>query len=174
MKIHFLGAPPTSLARFSAHEFIPYGPEVPPFAVDALLVFTEVAPEDDHIKTLRRSGRPVLHLAAKEPSAAPASAPQKDAELNDWLERLGEMPRTNYLPIDCNFYDNFEAAIVQRRKVELEYRTVDEATVMTTTRLKDLKTHRTEEYVQLENNEWLRLDQIVSVDGEAAGASCRF
>ena len=105
MKIHFLGAPDASFARSSEHEFIPYGPEIPPFAVDALVVFTEVETEDDHVKTLRRSGRPVLNLAFNEPSSAPAPAPQKDVELNEWLERLGEMPRTNYQPIDCNFYD---------------------------------------------------------------------
>jgi hypothetical protein len=41
-------------------------------------------------------------------------------------------------------------------------------------RLQDLKTKLTEEFVQLESKEWLRLDRIVSVDGETAGASCSF
>ncbi|MFK8163572.1 MAG: hypothetical protein AB8H12_14055 [Lewinella sp.] len=174
MIIHFTGTPPAGFILPPTYELKEFSPEVPPFNIDALLVFPEEDPKDASVKTLQRSGRPVFRLASSKGSTiAPASAPE-NAELEDWLSRLSEMPRTNYQPIDCNFYDNFEAAIVQRRKIDLEYRTVDDATIIETIRLKDLKTDRTEEYVQLENNEWLRLDRIVSVDGEAAGASCRF
>jgi transcriptional antiterminator Rof (Rho-off) len=167
MKIHFTGLPLPGFTLPPAYELIAYGPEVPPFAVNALLVFPAGSLGGEEIETLRRSGRPVLHLA-------PAAAPEKAPELQDWLARLEDLPRTNYQPIDCNFYDNFEAAIVQRRTVNLEYRRADGSIKRIPTRLKDLITDRTEEYVQLENNEWLRLDRVVSVDGEAAGASCRF
>lgn len=168
MKIHYTGILPAGFRLPPAHELVAYGPGVPPFAVDALLVFPGGDSDDARISMLRRSGRPVL-------TPAPASAPEKDPELENWLERLGETSRTNYRPIDCNFYDNFEAAIVQRRQVLLEYRGIeDDEIVLVTTRLNDLKTDRTEEYVLLESGKWLRLDRIVSVDGELAGASCRF
>lgn len=167
MKIHYAGTPPVDFIFPRGHDYPEYGPEVPPFAVDALLVFAEGVADEESVELLRRGGRPVFRLA-------PASAPEKSTDLEKWLACLSERPRTNYQPIDCNFYDNFEAAIVQGRKVALAYRSTGDATLTVITRLNNLKTHRTEEYVQLENNEWLRLDRIVSVDGAAAGASCRF
>lgn len=169
MKIHTLGDLPKSYDLPTQHEFIAYTSEVPPFAVDALVVFSGGDSVDASVELLQRSGRPVLNL-----HPAPAAAPENATKLEKWLSGLAHLPRTNYQPINCNFYDNFEAAIVQRRKVELEYRSTYGTPTKLSTRLKDLKTDRTEEYVQLENGQWLRLDRIISVDGEAAGASCRF
>jgi len=148
---------------------------MPPFAIDAMLVFPGGDADDADVKTLQRSGRPVLNLAVSEGSgSAPASAPEKNAALEYWLSQLSETPRTNYHPINCNFYDNFEAAVVQKRCVVLEYRSVRNKVSRIHTRLNDLTTHRTEEYVQLANGEWLRLDRIISIDGKVTGNTCRF
>ncbi len=148
-----------SMELFSLGAVIEGIPELsaltPPFAVDAIIVDDELSlsREDAEILAIyRRYGRPVIT--------------SKTAEV------IG--PRTNYSPINCSFYDNFEAAIVQRRPVALAFLLADDNTVTISTRLIDLKTDRTEEYVQLADKRWIRLDRIVSVDGELAGASCSF
>lgn len=79
-----------------------------------------------------------------------------------------------YQPINCNFYDHFEAAIVQRRAVSLEFKLPDGTVTRQTVKLKDLKTVDKEEFVQLANGEWLRLDQVISLDEHAPGDSCNF
>ena len=130
--------------------------ETEPFAVDAVLLVADEKSLTDEQRDLlalyRRYGRPVVSSA----------------------EAAADLPRTNYRPIDCGFYDHFEAAIVQRRSVELEYLLPDGTPTTKTIRPLDLKTHRAEEYVLLEGDGWLRLDRIVSMDGTAAGESCSF
>ncbi len=167
MKLYTLGTVPgtlDSLAIPPGVEIKSYAQETPLFAVDAVILFPGA--DAGARELLRRSGRPLIDFTEE------AFVP--DLLYTVYLERLQALPRTNYQPIDCNFYDNFEAAIVTRRPVALVYRDVFGDNVILTTRLKDLKTYLTEEFVQLANGEWLRLDRIVSVDGELAGASCRF
>jgi Rho-binding antiterminator len=148
-------------------EWHPLTEKIPPFDIDAVIVFSGSAKNDKYEKTLLRYGRPVLRVGW-------IAVPDLAAVVEEYRTHLGKWTRTNYQPIDCNFYDNFEAAIVQRRYVELEYLDANGEPVMKTTLLRDLKTHLSEEFVQLASGEWLRLDQIVSVDGLEAGASCRF
>lgn len=95
-------------------------------------------------------------------------------EVEKYITAIAKESRTNYQPIDCNFYDNFEAAIEQRRAVKIEFNEVDGSTSRIETRLLDTKTHFTEEFVQFRDGTWLRLDRVVSVDGRPAGDSCRF
>ncbi|MFK8164677.1 MAG: hypothetical protein AB8H12_19680 [Lewinella sp.] len=167
LTVQALGALPKS--KFLLHNdtrvvLFPEASILPLFLVDAALFFSGA--DAGAKELLKRSGRPVIDFT-KEPF---------DPTLlyTDYLSRLRELPRTNYQPIDCNFYDNFEAAIVTRRIVELVYLDPFGKETTAAIRLKDLKTKLTEEFVQLESGEWLRLDRIVSVDGEAAGASCNF
>lgn len=75
-----------------------------------------------------------------------------------------------YQPIDCGVYDHFEAAIVQRRPVELVYLDAAGRTVTVITPLFDLKTVAKEEFVLLPSGEWLRLDRVKSIDGVVNGA----
>lgn len=147
MKLYCLGKTSTKLPELSF--------AIPPYEVDGVIVANrgELNGEERLLLTYYRlHGRPI----------------------GASLEEIEGLDRTNYAPIDCNFYDNFEAAIVQRRVVDLAYRRTDGSVKQEAIRLQDLRTHLTEEYVQLSTGEWLRLDRIVSVDGAAAGASCRF
>jgi Rho-binding antiterminator len=142
-------------------------PEVsvlPLFLIDAAIFFSGA--DAGAKELLIRSGRPVIDFTT-EPF-------NPELLYTDYLTRLQALPRTNYQPIDCNFYDNFEAAIVTHRVVDLIYLDPFGEEVIEATKLKDLKTKLTEEFVQLESKEWLRVDRIASVDGEAAGASCSF
>lgn len=81
---------------------------------------------------------------------------------------------TDYTPIDCGFYDYFEAAIVKRRPVELVYLQEDGTTITKTVLLLDLKTEAKEEFVQLQGGEWLRLDRVVALDGRVTASNCGF
>lgn len=144
----------------------PLTPEVAPFMVDTLVHFRSANLDSPEYKIMLRYGRPQLRI--------PGTDPKPSGAYTDYIEWGSRFARTNYQPIDCNFYDNFEAAIVRRRPVDLEYLDANGERVLSNTRLRDLKTHRTEEFVQLASGEWLRLDRIVSVDGVAAGESCSF
>ncbi len=179
LALRFCGVPPADLAAAHWPAPLAWTGEDPPWAVDGLLIFTVPTEEElEDIRALRRHGRPALSFAPTWHEAAqltdvqyPHFEPERAAE---YLSTLEALPRTNYQPIDCNFYDHFEAAIVTRRAVLLSYRRIDGTVTNTETRLSDTKTVRTEEYVQLASGAWLRLDRIVRVDGVAAGASCRF
>ena len=88
-------------------------------------------------------------------------------------EELRAAMATEYQPIDCGFYDHFEAAIVQRREVVLVYRDDDNLHVATRTKLLDLKTEASVEYVKLSDGTWLRLDKVISLNGiRADDATC--
>lgn len=166
MTIQALGTIPPSkfLRQDAAVVLFPEVSILPLFLVDAALFF--LGADAGAKELLKRSGRPYIDFTI-EPF-------NPDLFYTDYLERLQALPRTNYQPIDCNFYDNFEAAIVTRREIELVYLSPLGEQVEETVRLRDLKTKLTEEFVQLANEEWVRLDRIVSVDGVMAGESCRF
>ncbi|MCB0563281.1 MAG: hypothetical protein KDD01_02770, partial [Phaeodactylibacter sp.] len=54
-----------------------------------------------------------------------------------------------YIPIDCNFYDRIEAAIVQRRTVCLEYLNAGGHNALAETKLQDTQTREGEEFLIL-------------------------
>jgi transcriptional antiterminator Rof (Rho-off) len=155
--LYYLGNSPSIVAE----KRLKLTQDVPPFKVDAVLVYGEELSVEEKalLAKYERHGRSVHQVLEGE---------------SDFDYLLTGQPETNYHPINCNFYDNFEAAIVQRRTVDLAYRMTDDSVMRKATRLRDLKTHQTEEYVLLADGEWLRMDRVVSVDGVEAGASCRF
>ncbi len=78
------------------------------------------------------------------------------------------MIETNkYIPIDCGFYDRIELAIMRKSQVNL---TIEEAGVESTLLTKMLDTVQANgaEFVKLEDESMLRMDQIVSMDGISA------
>jgi len=77
-----------------------------------------------------------------------------------------------YIPIDCNFYDRIEAAIVQRKTVQLEYRNAKGQAASVETRLQDTQTKEGEEFLLLPSGEKIRMDRIISLDGVPVPKSC--
>ena len=77
-----------------------------------------------------------------------------------------------YIPIDCNFYDRIEAAIVQRRIVRLEYRDAEGQATSAETKLQDTQTKAGEEFLLLPSGEQIRMDRILSLDGVPVPKSC--
>lgn len=82
----------------------------------------------------------------------------------------------SYQPIDCNFYDLLEAAAVQGKTVQLEYAASNSAenieNVEISTRIVDLYARNGEEFLVLENQQTIRLDQLLSMDGNKLKGFC--
>ena len=77
-----------------------------------------------------------------------------------------------YVPINCSYYDELEAAAVQRRNVVIAYRDENGATQEVETRIKDLYARNKEEFMVLENGLEFRLDRLVSIDGKIPPLAC--
>jgi len=79
---------------------------------------------------------------------------------------------TPYTPIACSFYDRIEEAIVLRKTAKLIYQTEEGTEIEAETRLKDTRTKDDAEFVVLPSGEEVRMDRIMSLDGEALLGSC--
>ena len=77
-----------------------------------------------------------------------------------------------YIPINCSYYDELEAAATQRRTVTIVYRDAQEQEQEVATRIKDLYARNKEEFMVLENGLEVRLDRLVSIDGKVPPLAC--
>ena len=78
------------------------------------------------------------------------------------------MSSKKYTPINCSQYDLLEAAITLRKTVELGL--ADGTKVAT--QLSDLFARDKQEFVKLQDGRVLRLDEVISIDGEIIHLSC--
>ncbi|NJC28482.1 hypothetical protein [Neolewinella antarctica] len=179
MRICYLGNPPLNYPV--EVEWRKWG-EGPVYEIDGLVLFDTKAPLSplDFKKALlaQRHGRTIIYFGEHD-LPAPLRADHTYTSFNEqlvdtYVDHIISSQRTNYEPIDCNFYDNFEAAITERRPVRIEFRETDGTSSRIETRLLNTMTNNGEEYIQFRDGTWLRLDRVVSVDGVAAGASCQF
>ncbi|MEL6968606.1 MAG: Rho-binding antiterminator [Bacteroidota bacterium] len=77
-----------------------------------------------------------------------------------------------YIPINCSYYDELEAAATQRRTVTIVYRDKQEQEQKVATRITDLFARNKEEFMVLENGLEFRLDRLVSIDGKMPPLVC--
>lgn len=164
--------PPTELA----HQ--------PLFEIDLLLLFAgeEIPPEQrETCKLVERSGRPTIRFGAVDlrlcRSRETSVIMIRDfiaTDVDQYLYWAASRSHTNYKTVDCNFYDRIEEAITLRQSVHLEYLSASGNKISEDIHVIDTKTDRGEEFIQLEDSCWLRLDRIVSLDGVAAGGSCQY
>lgn len=83
---------------------------------------------------------------------------------------------SDYIPIDCNFYDRIESWAVQSKPVEIQFLNEEGQPKTVSTRILDTLVTEGEEFVLLENPSLkLRMDRLVSVDGHDVpnGPSCQ-
>ncbi len=78
----------------------------------------------------------------------------------------------NYIPISCSFYDRIEEAIVLRKQVSLIYQLATGTEMLVETILKDTQTSSEGEFVLLMDGEKIRMDRIISLDGNTLQESC--
>lgn len=76
-----------------------------------------------------------------------------------------------YKPVDCGFYDRLETAATLKKTVEISY--LSEGQTLTATAvIKDLKSVNGAEFAVLSDGTLIRLDRILSVDGNSSAGSC--
>ena len=184
MQLCYVGDPP---APFTAatweHPPIPLG-EANLWEIDAAFVFGDkpfTNLEREECQLVERSGRPVIRVGVVN---IPLHRPGMSnvlmirsfdvAELSDYQAWFASRPRTNYQSIACGLYDQLEAAITMGEPVVIAYRRANGDPVSSVTKLLGMKTWRSEEYVELEDHSWLRLDRIQTLNGEAHEANCTF
>lgn len=68
-----------------------------------------------------------------------------------------------YHPIDCDFHDTLEEACVLKLRVDFVYQDETGTQQSYSGLLLDFKTTSGEEFVQLHDGKWLRLDQLSNV-----------
>lgn len=77
-----------------------------------------------------------------------------------------------YTPIACGTYDLFEIAIMQQKEVELVYKIETGETQVLRTTLVNTLTQSKEEFVVLPDGQTIRMDHIVSLDGQTLAGHC--
>ena len=71
------------------------------------------------------------------------------------------MEPTDYQPIDCNLYSEYECAIVQNRRLQLVWQDERGLTHLETVTPVDLRTRNREEYLLVSDAREIRLDRIL-------------
>lgn len=81
---------------------------------------------------------------------------------------------TDYIPINCSYYDELEAIATLKKVVTIVYSDEQGEEVSTVTRIINLYTRSKEEFMVLENGMQFRLDRLVSADGKVVvrGDAC--
>ena len=77
------------------------------------------------------------------------------------------IPPQTYTPIDCGFHDRLEAIAVTRSDCHVEYLQPDGRKRAVTTKITDLLSRDGEEFAELESAGLVRLDHLISVDGNS-------
>ena len=78
-----------------------------------------------------------------------------------------------YQPIDCNFYDILEATATRKKTVEIIFKTIEKEERVQS-RVINLYAKDSIEYMVMEKDRVIRLDQIISVDGHVLeGFGCK-
>ena len=74
------------------------------------------------------------------------------------------MTGQKYQPISCHYYDELEALATQKAICHLHYRSADGQANCLESKLIDFQTIDKEEFLIVENNFRIRLDQIICVN----------
>lgn len=84
-------------------------------------------------------------------------------------------PKTDYIPINCHYYDVLELIAMRRRTVEIRYQDQAQQEQVAHSHIEDLWATHGEEFMRLSDQTVIRLDRLISVDGqEKPAAGCRW
>lgn len=78
-----------------------------------------------------------------------------------------------YQPISCDFYDILEALATRRIKTTVEFIDGGESVTLEGVVITDLQTRNKEEFMHLDDGRCIRLDRLLSVNGEEFPGACR-
>ncbi|MEM0994407.1 MAG: hypothetical protein AAF847_12045 [Bacteroidota bacterium] len=82
------------------------------------------------------------------------------------------MEKKKYIPINCSFYDILEVTATLKKACIIRFYDTEEASTETRSKIVNLYTKKQEEYMELDNGLVIRLDRIISVDGELMPNLC--
>jgi transcriptional antiterminator Rof (Rho-off) len=184
MQLAYIGDPPSFFTGGKWPQ-VPFAfLNQPVFTVDALFVFGArplTVLEKQACSLIERSGRPSVRVGAvnlKVDRRYLANVlfircldPGEEDHYIAWFQGR---PRTSYQSIDCDIYDKLESLATKAVPADLTYLRGDGVPVETTTKLLGLKTDRSEEYVRLAEENWVRLDRITRLQGEEVNAHSGF
>ena len=71
------------------------------------------------------------------------------------------MEPSDYQPIDCDLYSEYECAIVQQRRLQLAWRDTDGIVHLETVSPVDLCTRNRAEFLRVSDHREIRLDRIL-------------
>ena len=77
-----------------------------------------------------------------------------------------------YVPISCNFYDELEAIATLKQSCTILYLDTKDKETTVQSRILNLYAKDKIEYMELENDLTIRLDQLISVNGKALKNYC--
>jgi Rho-binding antiterminator len=75
-----------------------------------------------------------------------------------------------YRPIDCDLHDLLEASATTRETVRVRFLDAEGQQQQRSTRIVDVYSRNGAEYLSLKTGETVRLDRLVAIDSESAGA----
>ena len=174
---HLVHTPGSTIADFRIAE----GTELPihhhPHEQTSTILEGEFLFEINGVKRICRAG---------DVAVIPANAPHRGTAItecriidvfvparDDYKLPAKEENKDGYKPIDCGLYDHLEIAIMRGSQVELVYFPEGKQDAVTVnTQLKNTRTREGEEFVQLADEQWIRLDRIVSLDGRDFHGTC--
>lgn len=75
---------------------------------------------------------------------------------------------SDYIPIDCNYYDKIEETILFKKEVLLRFLGGDGQEQELNTKIRDTQALSGEEFILLPDGQKIRMDKIISIDGDIA------
>lgn len=75
-----------------------------------------------------------------------------------------QFPPLIYQPVNCDFTDELEYCCIYKLKLNVKYYFENQNLMATSVKIKDIYTHKQEEFVLLSNNLRIRLDHLVSLE----------
>lgn len=80
--------------------------------------------------------------------------------------------QTPYQPISCSFYDELEALATLKQNCTIVYKDTEGQEKTIQSKILNLYTREKVEYMTLENECSIRLDQLISIDGKILKNYC--
>ena len=82
------------------------------------------------------------------------------------------MESSNYIPIDCNFYDELEALATLREQAHIIYRNENEEETSVTDLIRDFYIRDKAEFMLLASGQSIRLDRLIRVNDKVVPKTC--
>ena len=176
MKVFYIGTPPQDFLD----DAWPSPPEQlyeqPMFLVDALFVFPGSPLEVESRLTyqlVERMGRPIIRLGAVNfpidrrhmPGNLLLVARYAAGDAPRYESWIAGRPRTNYLPVEQELMDQVRQCVASGADVQFTLRQANGLSMVTTIAAVDVKALHGEDYVQMEDGCWFRMDRILAING---------